>query len=103
MITWPLRTRIIILSALLGVIVLLLIFVVYKQNHTPITSSDVSSSEEQSDVATVTTESLPVDDEIALQKQLQDILAKGKESECVKLSDSRYQVACHDLFKNMKK
>lgn len=38
-------------------------------------------------------------DEVALQKQLQDILAKGKEDDCVTLGDERYQFACHDFFK----
>lgn len=43
---------------------------------------------------------IPVEDERILQKNLTDILAKGKEADCVSLSDPRYQFACHDLFKN---
>lgn len=42
-------------------------------------------------------------EEIALQKQLQDIVASGEESSCVKLDDLRYQFACHEFFKNIKK
>lgn len=42
-------------------------------------------------------------DEVALQRQLQDILAKGKEADCATLGDARYQFACHDFFKIMNK
>lgn len=38
-------------------------------------------------------------DEITLQRQLQDILEKGNESDCEALVDERYQYACHDFFK----
>jgi len=38
--------------------------------------------------------------EVDLQKQLQEILAKGKDADCAQLADGRYQFACHDLFKN---
>ena len=48
-----------------------------------------------------TKESKPLSnvDEVALQKQLQDILAKGKVADCATLSDERYQFACKDFFK----
>jgi hypothetical protein len=42
---------------------------------------------------------LPSGNELILQAQLQDILAKGKESDCATLADERYQFACHDFFK----
>ncbi len=42
---------------------------------------------------------LPSGNESILQAQLQDILAKGKESDCSTLEDERYQFACHDFFK----
>lgn len=45
---------------------------------------------------------LPLD-EVSLQKQLQGILVKGSISDCVSLSDPRYQFACRDFFKNKKK
>lgn len=38
-------------------------------------------------------------DEVALQRQLQNILAKGKETDCATLSDKRYQLACRDFFR----
>jgi len=38
-------------------------------------------------------------DEVVLQKQLQDILAKGKVADCATLSDERYQFACKDFFR----
>lgn len=46
---------------------------------------------------------LPPVDEAELQRQLGAILDSGKESDCANLGDPRYQFACHDLFKNMKK
>ena len=46
---------------------------------------------------------LPKADEAMLQKQLQDIVAKGKESDCASLSDSRYQFACHSIITAQKK
>lgn len=42
-------------------------------------------------------------DEVTLQRQLQEIVTKGKETDCSLLNDSRYQFACHDFFKIQKK
>lgn len=48
-------------------------------------------------------ESLTPADEIVMQSKLSEIVSKGKQEECGTLSDPRYQYACNDLFKNMKK
>lgn len=65
----------------------------------------VAKQKRDTTVVVPTQESKPLSttDETALQKQLQEIIAKGNESECETLGDARYQFACHDLFKNMKK
>ncbi|OHA79149.1 MAG: hypothetical protein A2747_01455 [Candidatus Yonathbacteria bacterium RIFCSPHIGHO2_01_FULL_44_41] len=41
---------------------------------------------------------LPAVDELALQKQLQETITKGKKSECATITDPRYQFACHNFF-----
>ena len=45
---------------------------------------------------------LPPVDEADLQKQIQGIIAKGKEFDCELLPDARYKYACHDFFRNIK-
>ncbi|MHB8660600.1 MAG: hypothetical protein ACYC75_01490 [Minisyncoccota bacterium] len=42
-------------------------------------------------------------DEAVLQAQLQEIVAKGSESDCASLVDLRYQFACHSFFSIKKK
>lgn len=52
------------------------------------------------DPATTAATSTPT---LKIDKELFLILSEGKESDCATLTDSRYRVACYDLFKNMKK
>jgi hypothetical protein len=54
-------------------------------------------SQDPATTAATSTPTLKIDKELFL------ILSKGKESDCASLTDSRYQVLCHYLFKNMKK
>lgn len=77
------------------------VFVVYKQKTSQIPQPErqgLATIEELTKVRP-----LPPVGEITLQKQLQEILANGKEADCSSLADHRYQFACHDLFKTMKK
>lgn len=81
-------------------IVLGILFAIYEQRtHTtaPVAIDTATTT------ALETLAPLPPADEAKLQQQLGAILDSGQESDCANLVDPRYQFACHDFFKNMKK
>lgn len=92
------RTIIALVASIIIVIIVILGVIANKKNKTTTPKTEESAITELDNMKPLA----PVN-EVDLQHQLQNILAKGKESDCAALSDSRYQYACRDFFKNMKK
>lgn len=74
-----------------AVMLLFVLVVIIQKRNVPAQPTTQQATQEPKTLSNV--------DEVALQKQLQDILAKGKDSDCMTLADERYQFACHDFFK----
>lgn len=91
-----------IIVVITSVIVLIAItFIMYKQSVDKVAQLPDKIKTTVEDVTKLPP--LPPTDESTLQKQLQEIIVKGIESECESLDDARYQFACHDLFKVQKR
>lgn len=86
------KKKFLIIAVLLVVFVFTVLAVSQKRNASP---QPVTQTEQ----ATPESKVLSNVDEVVLQQQLQEILAKGEESGCETLGDERYQLACHDFFK----
>lgn len=93
------RTIILVIASV--VVLIAITFIMYEQSVDNIAQKTEKIGTAVDDI--VKSQPLQPADEGALQKQLQEILTNGIESECESLNDSRYQFACHDLFRAQKK